>query len=310
MLDCAIIGGGPAGLNAALVLGRAKRKVILFDHNKPRNAVTQESHGFITRDGVSPSEFRDFAHQDISKYPSVQVEQVKIVEVKKESSSMFRLTTQEGKSFLSRKVMLATGLKESLPNVKGIREYYGKSLFSCPYCDGWELRDQPLVLIAENSNASHLAKTTYQWSNDLVLCTNGQPILSADDEQLLKSKGVIIKKERIEKLSGANGKLEKVFFEDGTDMVRVGGFVTTELEQSNYIAHTLGCEMNKNNGLIVDGLGRTNIEGVYAAGDMTFSGPSQLIIAAGQGVRAAAGINHDLTMEEFNEGVSLSKNLV
>jgi len=310
MLDCAIIGGGPAGLNAALVLGRAKRKVILFDHNKPRNAVTQESHGFITRDGVSPSEFRDFAHQDISKYPSVQVEKVKIVEVKKESSSIFRLTTQEGKTFLSRKVMLATGLKESLPNVKGIREYYGKSLFSCPYCDGWELRDQPLVLIAENSNASHLAKTIYQWSNDLVLCSNGQPILSADDEQLLKSKGVIIKKERIEKLSGANGKLEKVFFEDGTDMDRVGGFVTTELEQPNNFAHTLGCEMNKNNGIIVDGLGRTNIEGVYAAGDMTFSGPAQLIIAAGQGVRAAAGINHDLTMEEFNEGVSLSKNLV
>lgn len=293
-------------MNAALVLGRAKRKVVLFDNNLARNAVTQESHGFITRDGVSPNEFRELAHHDISQYPSVKIERVKVVEINKESSSVFKLLTQEGTSCLSRKVMLATGMKESLPGVKGIKEYYGKSLFSCPYCDGWELRDQPLVLIAENSNGSHLAKTIYQWSNDLVVCTNGHSILSAEDEQLLQSKGIIIKKERIEKLSGPNGKLKKVFFEDGTDIDRVGGFVTTNLEQPSNIAQSLGCEMNKNSRIIVDSLGRTNIEGVYAAGDTTFSGPSQLIIAASQGVRAAAGINHDLTMEEFNYKVSLS----
>ncbi|MCV9887895.1 NAD(P)/FAD-dependent oxidoreductase [Metabacillus halosaccharovorans] len=302
MLDCAIIGGGPAGLNAALVLGRAKRKVVLFDNNQARNKVTQESHGFITRDGVSPSEFRELAHQDISKYPAVKVKRVKVVGIKKESRNLFTVTTEEGKVFTCKKVMLTTGLKENLPRVKGINEYYGKSLFSCPYCDGWELRDQPLVLIGENSNTTHLAKMIYQWSHDLVVCTNGKSVLEGDDELLLKRKGLIIKKERIETLSGSNGKLEKVIFEDGTTMNRVGGFVTTDLQQPNNLAISLGCELNHTNGIIVDDFGRTNIEGVYAAGETTFSGPSQLIIAAGQGVRAAAGINYDLIMKEFTSG--------
>lgn len=300
MFDCTIIGGGPAGLNAALILGRAKRKVVLFDNNQARNKVTQESHGFITRDGVSPTEFRELAHQDISKYSSVKVERVKIIEIEKESNNLFTLTTEEGNKYSSRKIILATGLKEELPSVKGIKEYYGKSLFSCPYCDGWELRDQPLVLIGENSNTAHLAKMIYQWSHDLVVCTNGKPILGEEDELQLKKKGVIIKKERIETLAGSNGKLEKVIFEDGTTMNRMGGFVTTDLKQPNHLAISLGCELDKNNGIVVDAFGRTTSDGVYAAGDTTFSGPSQLIIAAGQGVRTAAGINHDLVMEEFD----------
>ncbi|MET3696625.1 thioredoxin reductase [Bacillus oleivorans] len=299
ILDCAIIGGGPAGLNAALVLGRARRKVILFDNDQPRNAVTHESHGFITRDGVSPKAFRDLAHQDIRKYPSAEIKKLKIAEVKRESSSLFKLVTHEGTSYLSRKIIIATGLKESLPNVNGIRDYYGKSLFSCPYCDGWELREQPLVLIAENQNASHLAKMIYQWSHDLVICTNGNKIISETDEQLLKKKGIRIKEERIIHLSGSDGKLETVVFEDGTEINRSGGFVTTELKPANDFAHSLGCEVNKSGGIIVDALGRTNVDGVYAAGDTTLAGPSQLIIAASEGSRAAAGVNYDLTMEEF-----------
>ncbi|MFY0760898.1 NAD(P)/FAD-dependent oxidoreductase [Metabacillus dongyingensis] len=299
MLDCAIIGGGPAGLNAALVLGRARRSVILFDNDQPRNAVTHESHGFITRDGVSPREFRDLAHQDIRKYPSVQTKKVKIAEIQRESSSIFKLITQEGMSYLSRKIIVATGLKESLPNVKGIRNYYGKSIFSCPYCDGWELREQPLVLISENKNAIHMAKMIYQWSKDLVVCTNGKKIMTETEEQLFKRKGIRIKEEPIVNLRGSDGNLEKVVFADGTELNRAGGFVTTELEQPNDLAHSLGCEMNKQGGIIADALGRTNVEGVYAAGDVSVAGPSQLIIAAGEGTRAAMGVNSDLTMEEF-----------
>ncbi|WP_191559332.1 NAD(P)/FAD-dependent oxidoreductase [Metabacillus idriensis] len=299
ILDCATIGGGPAGLNAALVLGRARRNVILFDNVQPRNSVTQESNGFITRDGVSPREFRDLAHQDIRKYPSVQIKNVKIAEVQRESGSIFKLITQEGKSYLSRKIIIATGLKESLPNVRGIRDYYGKSIFSCPYCDGWELREQPLVLISENKNASHMAKVIYQWSKDLVVCTNGNKIISETEAKVLKRKGIRIKEELISNVSGSDGKLEKVVFEGGTELNRAGGFVTTEFELPNDLAHSLGCEMNKNGGIIADALGRTNVEGVYAAGDVSIAGPSQVIIAAGEGTRAAMGVNSDLTMEEF-----------
>ncbi len=297
ILDCAIIGGGPAGLNAALVLGRARRSVILFDNDQARNAVTQESHGFITRDGVSPREFREFAYQDISKYPSVKIKKQKIVEIKEENS-FFRLTTEEGNSHLSKKIIIATGLKETLPNVEGIKNYYGKSLFSCPYCDGWELRDQPLVLISENKRAAHAVMTIYQWSKDLVVCTNGSKIISDAEEQLFKKKGIRVIVERIAKLSGANGKLEKVIFENGEEIIRTGGFVSTELEQPNHLAKSLGCEMNSNSGIIMDEFGRTNVKGVYAAGDISF-GPSQLIIAASQGSRAAIGVNSDLITEEF-----------
>lgn len=299
ILDCAIIGGGPAGLNAALVLGRARRNVILFDNSRPRNAVTQESHGFITRDGVAPSEFRNLAHQDISKYPSVKIKESKIQEVKRESPSLFQLITQEGKSYLSRKILIASGLKESLPNVNNIKDYYGKSIFSCPYCDGWELREQPLVIISENQHALHLAKMVYQWSKDLIVCTNGHKILSESEEMLLKKKGIRIMEERIVNLIGSDGKLEKVVFEDGTEVNRTGGFVTTDLVQPNEFAISLGCELNKSGGIIVDVLGRTNVEGVYAAGDTTSNGPSQLIISAAEGARAAMGINYEFTMEEF-----------
>ncbi|KKI92910.1 pyridine nucleotide-disulfide oxidoreductase [Bacillus sp. SA1-12] len=299
IIDCAIIGGGPAGLNAALVLGRARRSIILFDNDQPRNAVTHESHGFITRDGVSPREFRDLAHHDIRKYPSVNIKKSNVLEINRESHSLFKLITDDGESYLSRKIMLAIGLKEKLPDVNGIRDYYGRSLFSCPYCDGWELKDQPLVLIGVNNNAPHLAKMIYQWSKDLVICTNGNSILSDTEMLLFKSKGIGIREERIAHLSGTDGKLKKVVFEDGRELNRTGGFVTPELEKPNDLADLLGCEMNKIGGIIIDALGRTNVEGVYAAGDISAGGPTQLIIAASQGSRAAMGINSDLTMEEF-----------
>ena len=155
-VDCAIIGGGPAGLNAALVLGRARRKVLLFDDNKPRNAVTQHSHGFITRDGVTPAEFRAIGLGEIAKYPSVEALPTRIQAVNRQGheqgaeETAFELVAQDGEKFRATNVILAAGLRETLPAVEGIYTYYGKSLFNCPYCDGWELRDKPLVIIAES----------------------------------------------------------------------------------------------------------------------------------------------------------------
>ncbi|WP_080848902.1 NAD(P)/FAD-dependent oxidoreductase [Cytobacillus gottheilii] len=299
MLECIIIGGGPAGLNAALVLGRARRQTVLFDNNDARNKVTHESHGFITRDGVTPKEFREAAHNDIFKYPSVKIEKETIIEVYKEENGLISVKTADGQIITSKKLIFATGLKERLPNVEGVREFYGKSLFSCPYCDGWEQRDQPLVLISENAHAVHMAKMIYQWSKDLIICTNGNTIISEEDKLVFERKGILVREEKIARLHGAEGKLEKVIFEDGHEILRTGGFVTTELYQGNQFGASLGCASNENGGIIVDALGKTNITGVFAAGDTSFSGPSQLIIAASEGVRAAAGVNSELTMAEF-----------
>ncbi len=158
IIDCAIIGGGPAGLSAALVLGRAKRNVVVFDDNQPRNAVTQESHGFLTRDGVTPDEFRRMAHQEISAYPSVGIQHARITEVSNHEG-VFELVVDVSTIIQARTIILATGLRETLPAIEGIHEYYGKSLFGCPYCDGWELKDKPLIIIAEEGqSAFHMAR--------------------------------------------------------------------------------------------------------------------------------------------------------
>lgn len=299
MLECIIIGGGPAGLNAALVLGRARRQTVLFDNNDARNKVTHESHGFITRDGVTPKEFREAAHNDIRKYPSVKIKKETIIEVYKEENGLISVKTADGQIISSKKLIFATGLKERLPNIEGVRAFYGKSLFSCPYCDGWEQRDQPLVLISENAHAVHMAKMIYQWSKDLIICTNGNKTISDEDKLVFERKGILVREEKIARLHGTDGKLEKIIFEDGHEISRTGGFVTTELYQGNQFGASLGCALNENDGIIVDTLGKTNINGVFAAGDTSFSGPSQLIIAASEGVRAAAGVNSELTMEEF-----------
>jgi len=150
LFDCAIIGGGPAGLNAALIFGRARRNVILLDNNNPRNAVTQESHGFITRDGIKPKEFREIAHKDIGRYPSVIYAKREVTSVIKNDNNnepSFELVTSEKERYQSKTIIIATGLKDVLPSIENISDYYGRSLFHCPYCDGWELRDKPLVVI-------------------------------------------------------------------------------------------------------------------------------------------------------------------
>ncbi len=182
--DCTVIGGGPAGLNAALVLGRARRSVVLFDDNLPRNRVTHASHGFLTRDGVTPAEFRRIAYEEVLHYPSVERHSVKVTDVRKLDSG-FLVTAENGETVRSRKLLITAGLKEELPPILGLKELYGKSVFHCPYCDGWELRDQPLIVVIDHPRAYHMAKLIYQWSRDLVVCTNGRKVLTWEQNHAL-----------------------------------------------------------------------------------------------------------------------------
>ena len=301
LFDCAIIGGGPAGLNAALVLGRARRNTILFDNNNARNAVTQESHGFITRDGIKPKEFREIAHREIGKYPSVMYEKKLITSVSK-NDPLFELHTSENDIFQSKTIIISTGLKDNLPSIENISDYYGKSLFNCPYCDGWELRDKPLVVIIdEQVQGFHFIQTIYNWSKDLVVCTNGKPFQNSKQKRLILNKGIKIMENKIKTFVGKIGQIEKVVFENGESVIRKGGFVLPQLSQSSDFAKELGCENNSLGGISTDSYGRTNIQGVYAAGDASIIAPAQLIIAAAEGLQAAVGVNRDLIEKEFLE---------
>lgn len=294
--DCAVIGGGPAGMTASLVLGRARRKVILFDDNKPRNAVTKESHGFLTRDGVKPAELKQIAHAELSQYPSIFIKNSEVIKVKK-VEDVFFIETTERETFFVRKIIFATGIKEALPDIEGLQTFYGKSIFSCPYCDGWELKEKTIAIISNHQAIYELIKLLYNWSKNLIVCTDGSCTITKEEKNELAQKGIQLFEQKVKKVVGSNGLVHAVQFIDETEVAIEGGFITPEWVPTTSMAKALGCEIDKHGGLNTDGLGRTNIEGVYAAGDVTT--PSQVIIAAGEGSKAAIGVNTDLTNEDF-----------
>lgn len=297
--DCAIIGGGPAGLNAALMLGRARRTVALFDNNQPRNAVTHASHGFLTRDGVTPADFRRIAHEEVLRYPSVEYHPLKVTDIRKLQDG-FEIITNRDEPIQSRKLLITTGLKEILPDIPGIKELYGKSLFYCPYCDGWELRDRPLIVLSENPSVYHLAKLLYNWSRDLVICTNGRSVLTDEQKQMLASRNIIVSEQTVAAFHGSQGKLRQVEFTDGSRIERTGGFVTPQWLPQAAFCKELGYETTEFGGILTDVTGKSTIPGLFAAGEVTTGAPSQLIVAAAAGSIAAASINLELMEEDFN----------
>lgn len=299
VLDCIIIGGGPSGLSASLTLGRARRKIALFDDGTNRNRVTQESHGFITRDGIKPQEFKDIALNELLNYPSVSYSKATITEIIKDiDHDKFIVKTNNGQEFISEKIILATGIQEVF-SIPSIRRYYGKSLFSCPYCDGWEQRDKPLVVIAEKEeHVLHLTKLVYNWSQDLVVLTNGVQ-LSIEGVTELQKRNIKIISDPIKNLIGKDGYLQKIELVSGEMIIRSRGFVVPSYYRPNQFAEQLGCRVHENGKVITDGFGRTTQKNIYIAGESEKSRPTSLMISAAKGNKAAVSVNTDLTMERF-----------
>lgn len=297
--DCAVIGAGAAGLAASLVLGRSRRTVAVFDNRTNRNRLTQESHGFLTRDGIKPGEFKAIGLMEIKQYPSVHFFEKTVTSITKQQDSSFFITTSEQEAYIAEKVLLATGIQEELPLVPSIQEYYGKSLFNCPYCDGWERRDQPLLVIAENEeHALHMGRLLYNWSENLLISTNGHE-LSAPVQGQFKQKGIAFKTEIIHQLHGEDGYLKEVEFASGEKIKRTGGFVVPSFQRAHPFAELLECEMNEQGAVLQDGTGRTTQKNVYTAGEAAQGSPSSLLIAAADGSKAATAVNFDLSQERF-----------
>nr|WP_255724683.1 NAD(P)/FAD-dependent oxidoreductase [Shimazuella soli] len=300
IFDCAIIGAGPAGLNAALVLGRARRSVALFDNGTNRNRVTLESHGYLTRDGIKPAEFKRIGFQELERYPSVQLVAGTINQVmKQQRHDRFHIVTSGDKEYIAERIILATGVQEEHPSVPEIENYYGISLHSCPYCDGWERRDQALIVIAEKEKSVlHLTKLVFNWSKDLLVATNGKT-LSAFAIAELRKRDIEVVMEPIKKLHGKEGYLQKVEFASGLIRDREGGFISPKFYRSNPFLEQLGCELKDNEAVEMDALGRTSQKNIYVAGEYGQLSPSALILSAADGFNAAVAVNTDITEERF-----------
>lgn len=302
--DVIIVGAGPAGLSAALVLGRSRRAVLVFDDGKPRNAASLALHGYLTRDGISPGEFRRIAREQIAEYDSVRFTQTAVINVARTDAG-FQVQSSDGESVFARKLLLAAGVTDALPSIEGFSEFYGAGVFHCPYCDGWEVRDQPLAVYGRgDSKGAGLALELMIWSRDVVLCTDGPADLSAEYRNRLIRYGIAIREERIVRLKPQDPSIDdasifEIIFEGGPSLSRRALFFNTGRRQSTDLAERLGCEMYEEAGCKVDNMYQaTNVPGLYIAGDASRD-VLQAIVAAAEGAQAAIAINTALFKEEF-----------
>ncbi|WP_163528327.1 NAD(P)/FAD-dependent oxidoreductase [Halobacillus ihumii] len=298
IIDVVIIGGGPGGLSAALVLGRSCRNVVIVDKGTPRNSVTFEAHGLLTRDGIKPQELRQIARQQLTSYPNVTCFDEEVIQVEKHSNQ-YIVTTHLGNTFKTRRVIVATGMIDELPAIPGFREVYGMSVFPCPYCDGWERRGEPLAVFGNEENVVPFTKLLNNWSNDLILFTNGAAQFDSKFKQELAAHAIATVETPIAKLQSADGKLEKVITETGEAFSRTGGFILNTREKQAFdLPKQLGIQMNERGGYESDDHGLTSVEGLYVIGDAknSFVG---LAGAVGEGYEAGVVINHELAMEDW-----------
>jgi thioredoxin reductase len=296
--DVVIAGAGPAGLSAALNLARARRRVLVLDANRPRNAATLISHGFITRDGVAPHELRRLAREELTQYPEAEL-QLATVRAVAPAGDGFAIEARgvngsPSRAVTAASVLVATGLKETLPALPSIRAFYGLGLFSCVQCDGYEHSDKPLALIGETSDLAARALLIAQWSHNLTVFTNGIGRVTDAQESVLAERGVRVERRAIEDVAGERGVVSAVQLTDGTSIPVEGGFVRPRWDAALEYLADLDLATDGWGLLLTDADGRTSAVGVYAAGDSTAPGPQQLIVAAGAGARAAAAINRDL----------------
>jgi thioredoxin reductase len=296
--EVVVVGGGPAGLSAALNLVRARRRVLVVDGNRPRNAATLTAHGFLTRDGIPPLELRRLGREEVDSYDNGEVvfAQAQSVEVERDG---FRVRAKGVRGSadidaIAQTVVIATGVTETLPTLPSIRAYYGTQLHSCVECDGYEKADAPLALIGETDDLTERALLLTQWSTDLIVFTNGVGTVGDDEERTLARLGVSVERRPIDDVMGERGVMTGIRLTDGTEIPRAGGFIRPLWTPSLDFADGLELDRDSDGFLVTDGGGRTSVPGVYAAGESTAPGPQQLIVAAGRGAVVASAVNRDL----------------
>lgn len=307
--DVVIVGGGPAGLSAGLALGRACKRVLLCDSGPRRNQAAVHLHNFVTRDGTTPDEFRRVGRQQLGTYPNVQARDVFVTSITG-TRGAFRVTLQaqapEARVLEARRILLCTGMIDEMLPIDGFAELWGRSIFQCPYCHGWELRNRRWGYLARPDDTAHLVPFALQaraWTDDFVIFTSGSSVLSAPAREQLLAAGVRIEGTPVVRLLAGAGGLESVELDDGS---RVACDVLYAHPPQRQV------ELIRQLGVGVDDLGyvqtdplrcETSVAGVYAAGDLT-TRKQGAILAAAAGTQAATLLNLDVTTELVSDGTS------
>lgn len=297
MFDAIVVGAGPAGLTAGMVLGRCRRKVLVCDSGIYRNARSRGLHFFLTRDGVPPHDFLKMGREELTRYPTIEYRNLKVTDAHCKNGR-FEVVFEGGQKEHSRKMLIATGMVDQLPEIPGMKSFYGSSIFHCPYCDGWEVQDFPIAIYGRGEKGKGLSLELTAWSKDLVLCTDGPSDLEENDIQSLTRNGIRMVEDRIERLEGKEGQLEQIIFQNGQIVQRRALFFTLGQHQRSDLPTKLGCEMTEKKAVRTGRHEETGIAGLYIAGDASES-VHFAIVAAAEGAQAAFSIHQELLKEDL-----------
>ena len=295
--DVIIIGGSYSGLSAGMALGRALRRVLIIDSGKPCNRQTPQSHNFITHDGRPPAEIASLARQQVQRYDTVSfLSGLAANAVKAEDK--FHIRTQSGETFRAKKLIFATGIRDIMPDIDGYAECWGISVLHCPYCHGYEVRNERTGILGNGEYGFEFSTLLSNWTKDLTLFTNGKSALTSGQTSRLESHGIKIMETEIERLRHVDGRLQEIIFKDDTVFPVTALYARSPFVQHCTLPEGMGCALTEEGYIRTDPFQKTTVDGVYACGDNT-TRMRAVATAVAMGTAAGAAVNREIIFEEF-----------
>ena len=296
-LEVIIVGGSYSGLAAAMSLGRALRKVLVIDSNKPCNRQTPHSHNFLTQDGKTPLEIASLAKQQVAQYDTVEFLEGIATKARKVENG-FEVQTASGELFQANKLLFATGIKDIMPDIKGFSECWGISVLHCPYCHGYEVKDKVTGILGNGEYGFEFSKLISNWTEKLTLFTNGKSTLTVEQTEILEKQHIRIEEKEVQELEQINGKLQSILFKDGTKQPVEAIYSKLSFDQHCTLPEELGCELTEEGYIETDAFQKTTLDGVFACGD-NVTRMRAVATAVAMGTTAGAVINRELIEEKF-----------